>query len=543
MPITPKRLAGSLTVCVLLGAAIALMAPRPAAAASVLNATQSLGPGGQLTSPDGHYVLIMQDDGNLVNYSWPRPLWVSNTAGHPGTDLEMQSDGNLVLYAPGHVAIWSTNTAGNPGAYLAVQNDANVVVIAAGGNRALWASGSVDSRLDAGQRLNPGWQIQSPNRAYRMVMQDDGNLVVYSGSTAVWASRTRKPGTDLEMQDDGNLVLYAPGHLAVWSTNSFSRDSALVAQNDRNFVVYAPGNAAKWSTRTSIGTPANLSGATGLTKCPTMSQGSSGSCVALLQRYLNWAHSSPQLNVDGMFGPLTRQAVTYFQAAHGLTTTGVAGPKTKSALVQANSVQTPNPGHAFPTSLNLGLAATWALNNVNSNFPPDQEKDPCAQFVSRALHAGGLPYEEGRWFPRTAATAVDKYISPDGIVAEWYGVQGLRKYLLGHGWVNQYSIFPGANVYPVGVGDVLYYEWDGVPTAHHVHVALVTRVERGVIYVTDQNSRTSGSANRRWDISGAEKTKGQPLPSIYPAMKAYVLHWNEAGHAYASLALRHTSPR
>lgn len=54
----------------------------------------------------------------------------------------MQTDGNLVLYAPYETALWSSVTGGHPGAYLAVQNDGNLVVYE--GPKSLWSSGTVD---------------------------------------------------------------------------------------------------------------------------------------------------------------------------------------------------------------------------------------------------------------------------------------------------------------------------------------------------------------------------------------------------------------
>jgi hypothetical protein len=54
----------------------------------------------------------------------------------------MQSDGNLVLIAPGNRPVWASGTNGNPGAYLSVQNDGNVVIYNAG-NRAIWATNTV----------------------------------------------------------------------------------------------------------------------------------------------------------------------------------------------------------------------------------------------------------------------------------------------------------------------------------------------------------------------------------------------------------------
>ena len=40
----------------------------------------------------------------------------------------MQDDGNFVLYDQNNEPVWATNTAGNPGAHLAIQDDGNIVV-------------------------------------------------------------------------------------------------------------------------------------------------------------------------------------------------------------------------------------------------------------------------------------------------------------------------------------------------------------------------------------------------------------------------------
>lgn len=117
-------------------------APPPAPATNRLQPGQTLQPGQRLASPNGQYALVMQNDGNLVEYaSGGRPVWASNTSGNAGTILINQSDGNVVLVAPGNRPIWSTRTSGNPGTVLVIQDDANLVAYAPG-NRPVWASGT-----------------------------------------------------------------------------------------------------------------------------------------------------------------------------------------------------------------------------------------------------------------------------------------------------------------------------------------------------------------------------------------------------------------
>ncbi len=66
------------------------------------------------------------------------------------------------------------------------------------------------------------WRTPRPPRKItRCWMQSDGNLVLYQGETAVWASNTtNNPGAFLEIQDDGNLVIYTAERRALWASNT-----------------------------------------------------------------------------------------------------------------------------------------------------------------------------------------------------------------------------------------------------------------------------------------------------------------------------------
>jgi hypothetical protein len=110
------------------------------------------------------HVLVMQWDNNLVLYNPSgTPIWATGSWNCDGfgnqllsdctgvNTLTMQSDGNLVLSDydlfgnPG--IYWDSATGGNPGAFLNVQDDGNLVVYQYGSttetaNNALWASGT-----------------------------------------------------------------------------------------------------------------------------------------------------------------------------------------------------------------------------------------------------------------------------------------------------------------------------------------------------------------------------------------------------------------
>jgi surface antigen len=73
----------------------------------------------------------------------------SHTNGHEGASVAMQPDGNLVVYDddPGHTALWSSGTHTAASSALEVQDDGNVVIYAPG-RQAVWATntGSGSSR-------------------------------------------------------------------------------------------------------------------------------------------------------------------------------------------------------------------------------------------------------------------------------------------------------------------------------------------------------------------------------------------------------------
>ena len=101
--------------------------------------------GEALLTCDGLIRLIMQTDGNLVEYdSSNNVLWASGTNGQgsPPYRLRMQGDGNLVIYDKFLSVIWATNIFGS-NAYLVLQTNANAVIYSDSG--VLWASSSPDS--------------------------------------------------------------------------------------------------------------------------------------------------------------------------------------------------------------------------------------------------------------------------------------------------------------------------------------------------------------------------------------------------------------
>lgn len=212
-----------------------------------------LNAGDYIKSPDSRYTLVMQDDGNLVLYSADgAPIWNSGTAGHPGSYAVMQSDGNFVVYNSGNGPLWWSGTWGQGASTLKLQSDGNLVVYRNSDNGFTWATMSyannyqvntyIGTQISSGTTLHAGEYLRSPDWRYTLVMQEDGNLVVYSTDryTPLWSSRTwNNAGAYATLQNDGNFVVYDNNGRALWNTYTYTQGaSVLKMQSDGNLVIY-----------------------------------------------------------------------------------------------------------------------------------------------------------------------------------------------------------------------------------------------------------------------------------------------------------------
>ena len=109
-----------------------------------------------------------------------------------------------------------------------------------------------DSTLSAGQELQAGQELISAGGQYALVMQTDGNLVVYGNGCVIWASNTTGTGSHdyLAMQGDGNLVIYQAGGKPVWASNTAGTGSGnrLAMQVNGNLVVYTSASKPVWAS-------------------------------------------------------------------------------------------------------------------------------------------------------------------------------------------------------------------------------------------------------------------------------------------------------
>jgi hypothetical protein len=105
--------------------------------------------------------------------------------------------------------------------------------------------------LQTGEQLQSGQSLASNNGCFKFVMQGDGNLVLYAeGNVPIWnAGTTGKQGNVLIMQGDGNLVIYAPSSSPVWNSKTQGANARLSMQDDGNAVIYT-GSSPLWATDT-----------------------------------------------------------------------------------------------------------------------------------------------------------------------------------------------------------------------------------------------------------------------------------------------------
>ncbi|HJT75405.1 MAG TPA: M57 family metalloprotease, partial [Chitinophaga sp.] len=110
----------------------------------------------------------------------------------------------------------------------------------------------VPSSLSAGQSLGQGGYIRSDDYRFTLVLQGDGNLVLYHFNQPIWHSNTwgNPQITQCVMQGDGNLVLYDNNGAAYWDSQTYNYPGAsLHLQSDGNLVIYQNG-VARWASNT-----------------------------------------------------------------------------------------------------------------------------------------------------------------------------------------------------------------------------------------------------------------------------------------------------
>jgi cell wall-associated NlpC family hydrolase len=97
--------------------------------------------------------------------------------------------------------------------------------------------------LTSGEALTEGDYLESNGGQYKLIMQGDGNLVLYHEGNALWSSETGgNPDSYAIMEGEGNLVVY-DGTTAKWNSSTWGFPGAYLSlQEEGNLVVYQDGH-------------------------------------------------------------------------------------------------------------------------------------------------------------------------------------------------------------------------------------------------------------------------------------------------------------
>jgi RHS repeat-associated protein len=184
--------------------------PFPSSSCSIgtyLVAGEILPSGKCIVSPHGQYFLLMNTDGNFFIYDWAHGTgtWGPGTQGHPGAYAIFQTDGNLVVYDVNGTALWNSGTSGTFAERLDMNDDGRIIIW-----KSAWNSGTSDGQFNGTTYAHPScdvglgtgttgllWPGQcfvSPNGRFELLLQTDGNMVIYDRSVtpnaAIWSTGT-----------------------------------------------------------------------------------------------------------------------------------------------------------------------------------------------------------------------------------------------------------------------------------------------------------------------------------------------------------------
>lgn len=108
-------------------------------------------------------------------------------------------------------------------------------------------------RMTNGETLVLTQFLISPNAAATLLLQQDGNLVVYCASNPKWATGTTA-GRSMyfQAQSDGNLVVYDVDFLPIWASNTSGNPGAvLTLLNSGNLILKdSTGATTLWQSST-----------------------------------------------------------------------------------------------------------------------------------------------------------------------------------------------------------------------------------------------------------------------------------------------------
>ena len=184
--------------------------PFPPATCSIgayLVAGETIPSGKCIASPHGQYFLYMSPDGNfyIYDYALGQASWGANTYGHPGAYALLQMDGNFVVNDVNGVTLWSSGTGGSYAERLDMEDDGRIIIY-----KSAWNSQTSTGQFNWTQLAHPGCDVGtgtgatgvlgagqcfvSPNGHFELLLQTDGNMVIYdlgvTPANLLWSTNT-----------------------------------------------------------------------------------------------------------------------------------------------------------------------------------------------------------------------------------------------------------------------------------------------------------------------------------------------------------------
>jgi hypothetical protein len=211
--------------------------------------------GQSITSPNGVLKLSLTNGNMVMTGCFGQTIW-SKGLGN-GYVIVMQQDGNLVLYDKNWQPVWASGSNGLKSPYyLEIQSDANLVIYGSSGP--VWATGTngrgLCNTIYQNESIHTNQHLSDDSGTFSLYLQDDGNLVLYGcWGYPSWHSNTANSSMprNLSMQSDGNLVSYENG-VRKWATYTNGKGVGpyyLLLQSDGNLVIYG-STGAIWASNT-----------------------------------------------------------------------------------------------------------------------------------------------------------------------------------------------------------------------------------------------------------------------------------------------------
>jgi hypothetical protein len=162
----------------------------------------------------------------------------------------MRGNGDLVVTSTANHVLWHSKTAGHDGARFEVRADGDLVVAIA--HTTLWSSMTTQSTLTPGERLEPGWYLESPNLACRLIMESNGDLTLYSKSRHVlwWSGTGNARDASAVLQRNGGFELLSKAWRPIFTLGTkghpgavltLARLSQVVVRSDTGSTLWSSG--------------------------------------------------------------------------------------------------------------------------------------------------------------------------------------------------------------------------------------------------------------------------------------------------------------